>query len=83
MGKRADLIVVNQNILEIPKHGFLKTKVLLTMLDGEPVYGSSNWEKIVERQEPIMYNAYQHNNPYGREDEQFLPGTWRVNQAPE
>ncbi len=39
VGKKADLIVINQNLFEIPVTDIHKTKVLLTMLDGKPVYG--------------------------------------------
>ncbi len=38
VGKRADLIVLNQNLFEIPVSKISKTKVLMTFLEGELVY---------------------------------------------
>ncbi len=38
LGKAADLIVIDQNLFEIPVTSINKTKVLLTMLAGEVVY---------------------------------------------
>lgn len=38
VGKRADLIMVNQNLLTIPKNKIHETEVLLTMLDGKIIY---------------------------------------------
>jgi hypothetical protein len=38
IGKAADLIVLDQNLFEIPKSEIHKTKVLLTLLDGKEVY---------------------------------------------
>ncbi|MGI9520926.1 MAG: amidohydrolase [Hyphomicrobiaceae bacterium] len=78
VGKHADLIVVSQNIMEVPKNQISKTKVLLTMLDGEVVYGDSNWSKVVEGRAPISFNEYMSKSPYGINDEHFLPGVWRV-----
>ncbi len=37
-GKFADLIVVDRNLLEVPTQYLGKTQVLLTLLEGEPVY---------------------------------------------
>ena len=39
VGKRADLIVLNQNLFEIPAEAISDTEVLLTLFGGEPVYG--------------------------------------------
>ncbi len=37
-GKRADLIVLSQNLFEIPSHQINETKVVLTLLDGREVF---------------------------------------------
>jgi predicted amidohydrolase YtcJ len=37
-GKRADLVVLSDDILKGPPETLLKTKVLLTLVDGKPVY---------------------------------------------
>ena len=42
VGKRADLIVLNQNLFEIPAEAISDTEVLLTLFGGEPVYGDLN-----------------------------------------
>jgi len=39
-GKRADYVVFSQDIMEIPANEILDTKVLATVMDGKPVYGS-------------------------------------------
>jgi hypothetical protein len=39
VGKYADLIVLDQNLFEIPTSAISDTKVLLTLLEGETVYG--------------------------------------------
>ena len=41
VGKKADLIVLDQDIFEVDAYDIHKTKVLLTMLDGEIVYETS------------------------------------------
>ena len=38
VGKSADFIVINQNLLEIPPQKIHETKVLLTVLQGKAVY---------------------------------------------
>ena len=43
IGKQADLIVLDQNLFEIPTNEIAKTKVLLTLVDGREVYRASNW----------------------------------------
>lgn len=42
IGKLADLIVLDQNILEIDPANISETKILLTLFGGEPVYGETN-----------------------------------------
>ena len=44
VGKAADLIVLNQNLFEIPKHEIHQTKVLLTMLDGTEVFRHTDFQ---------------------------------------
>jgi len=41
VGKRADMIVLDQNLFEIPVAGIDSTQVLLTVFDGEVVYDAS------------------------------------------
>jgi len=40
IGKRADYVVLSQDIMTIPAEKILKTKALATVIDGRPVYGS-------------------------------------------
>ena len=39
VGKSADLVVLDRNIFEVPVTDIAKTKVLLTMFEGKPVFG--------------------------------------------
>ena len=39
-GKRADFVVLSQDIMEVPVEEILRTKVLATAMDGVVVYGS-------------------------------------------
>ena len=39
-GKKADLVVLNQNIMQIDMSRVLSTKVEATIIDGEVLYGS-------------------------------------------
>ncbi len=38
VGKAADLIVLDRNLFDVPKHEIHRTKVLLTVLEGKEVY---------------------------------------------
>ncbi|TCD59895.1 hypothetical protein EIP91_011218 [Steccherinum ochraceum] len=38
-GKRADFVILSQDIMSIPARRILDTKVLATVIDGKPVYG--------------------------------------------
>ena len=79
VGKRADLIVIDRNVLEIPIDEIAQTQVLLTMLDGDPVYGGTNFEKVVESGDIVDYSDYEFDWPY--EDApagRFIPGRWRI-----
>lgn len=38
-GKRADYVVLSQDIMTIPASQILNTKVSATVLDGRPIYG--------------------------------------------
>jgi len=42
-GKRADLIVLDQNLFDIPSEEIAKTKVLLTLVDGKEVFRASDF----------------------------------------
>lgn len=39
IGKRADYVVLSQDIMTIPAAEILATKTLATVMDGRPVYG--------------------------------------------
>ncbi len=41
VGKRADIIVLDQNLFEIPTNEIAKTKVLLTLVDGKEIFRDS------------------------------------------
>jgi len=43
VGKKADLIVLDKNLFEIPVDEIAKTKVLLTLVDGNEVYRAANF----------------------------------------
>ena len=43
VGKLADLIVLDRNLFEIPRHEIHETKVLLTLLEGDVVYHDESW----------------------------------------
>lgn len=38
VGKKADLVVLDKNLFEVPEHDIYKTKILLTLLDGKETY---------------------------------------------
>ena len=38
VGKKADLIVLDRNLFEVPTHQINEAKVLMTLFDGEVVY---------------------------------------------
>jgi predicted amidohydrolase YtcJ len=38
-GKRADLVVLSQDIMAIDQGKILETKVIATIIDGRPIYG--------------------------------------------
>ena len=39
-GKRADFVVLDTNIMTVPQSHILQAKVMATVVDGRPVYGS-------------------------------------------
>jgi len=39
VGKRADFVILSQDIMSIPVSQILNTKVLATVVDGQPIYG--------------------------------------------
>jgi predicted amidohydrolase YtcJ len=38
-GKRADYVILNQDIMTIPAEAILQSKVVATVIDGRPVFG--------------------------------------------
>jgi predicted amidohydrolase YtcJ len=44
VGKAADLVMLNRNLFDVPKHEIHQTKVLLTLLDGKEVYRDPTYE---------------------------------------
>ena len=43
VSKQADLLVLDQNLFEIPTHEITKTKVLLTLVDGKEVFRATTF----------------------------------------
>ena len=43
IGKQADIIVLDQNLFEIPVNEIAKTKVLMTLVDGKEVFRAESW----------------------------------------
>jgi hypothetical protein len=41
VGKQADIVVLDQNVFDIPTTEIAKTKVLLTLVDGQVVFRAS------------------------------------------
>lgn len=39
IGKRADFVILSQDIMTVPQNKILATKVLATVIDGQPAYG--------------------------------------------
>jgi predicted amidohydrolase YtcJ len=46
VGKQADIIVLDQNLFEIPPNDIAKTKVLLTLVDGVEVFRASDFNGL-------------------------------------
>ena len=46
VGKQADMIVLDQNLFEIPTTEIAKTKVLLTLVDGKEVFRASQFAGV-------------------------------------
>lgn len=40
IGKRADYVVLSQDVMKIPAKKILDTEVLATVIDGRPIYGA-------------------------------------------
>lgn len=38
VGKKADLVVLDKNLFEVPEHSIYKTRILLTLLEGKEMY---------------------------------------------
>jgi len=43
VGKAADLVVLDQNLFDVPRHELHRVKVLWTLLDGQPVYRAAEF----------------------------------------
>jgi len=48
VGKQADIIVLDQNLFEIPGNEIAKTKVLLTLVDGVEVFRASDFNGLYQ-----------------------------------
>ena len=48
VGKQADIIVLDQNLFEIPANEIAKTKVLLTLVDGQVVFMASEFTGVMQ-----------------------------------
>ena len=48
VGKRADLIVLEENLFKIPSNEIAKTNVLLTLVDGEIAYIADAFTEFIE-----------------------------------
>ncbi|TWT81277.1 N-substituted formamide deformylase precursor [Planctomycetes bacterium CA13] len=77
VGKRADLIVLANNIFEIKPEELSQTRVLLTLLNGNPVWGAKNFEKVQPTGESVEYGDY----VPGHFCEFTLPGVWRPKKS--
>ena len=47
VGKRADLIVLERNLFEIPAAEIAQTRVLMTMIDGQVVFRDKDFEQVM------------------------------------
>lgn len=56
-GKRADLIVLDRNIAEIPANEIHKAQVLMTMMDGKPRHDFAFGRGDAEDDPPISFTA--------------------------
>jgi len=48
VGKQADIIVLDQNLFKIPPNDIAKTKVLLTLVDGQVVFMASEFTGVMQ-----------------------------------
>ncbi|GGZ71839.1 hypothetical protein GCM10007028_06500 [Algibacter mikhailovii] len=78
VGKKADLIILDRDIFELEKTNKLdihNTKVVLTLMNGEVVWGGANFEKTVEGSSAtVEYGDYVENEHI------CLPGTWSLKE---
>jgi predicted amidohydrolase YtcJ len=62
VGKKADLIVLDQNIFEVDTYSIHKTDVVLTMMDGDIVYEAENTAGLSQSAElPSLPHAVTNN----------------------
>ncbi len=78
-GKKADLIILDRDVFEVAKTDPMNlhdTKVVLTLLNGEVVWGGPNFEKTVEGSSAtVEYADY-----VGRDDHICIPGVWNIKE---
>ena len=78
VGKKADLIVLDRDVFEVAKNNPMdvhKTKVVLTLMNGEVVWGGANFEKTVEgSSKTVEYGDY------GKKEHVCLSGIWQVKE---
>ncbi|PGV91429.1 amidohydrolase family protein, partial [Bacillus cereus] len=43
VGKKADLVVLDKNLFEVPVQSIYKTNILLTLLEGKEIYHHENF----------------------------------------
>jgi len=62
VGKKADLVVLDQNIFEVDAYSIHKTGVVLTMMDGDIVYEAENTTRLSQSAElPELPQAVTNN----------------------
>ena len=66
VGKRADMVVLSQNIFEVKPEELHETKAILTMMNGKVVHEASiDWDTPVER---FQFDACGSEGPQGKHD---------------
>ena len=80
VGKKADLIILDRDVFEVAKTDPMTihdTKVVLTLMNGEVVWGGANFEKTVDGSSAtIEYADYM-----DRKDHICIPGIWTIKSA--
>lgn len=79
VGKRADLIVLDRDIFEVAKSkptDIHNTRVLLTLFNGDPVWGATNFAKVSPSgRESVEFGDYMegHVSPV-----ELIDATWKI-----